>query len=87
MSKLVSIVKNLLKPSWNSSRSYSKINLLTEFSDFKPHGNQDYNSFEPLVIKNIKQILPKISNLIDIHEPVSMESYLDIYKRKYKWKT
>ena len=81
MSKLISIMKNLFKPSWDSSRSYSKINLLTEFSNFKPHGNQDYKSFEPLVIKNIQQILPKISNLIDIHDLVSFESYSDFYKK------
>jgi len=81
MSKIISIIKNFFKPSWNSPRSYSKINLLTEFSDFKPHGNQDYKSFEPLVIKNIQQILPKISNLIDMHAPLSFKSYLDFYNK------
>lgn len=81
MSNKISIIKNLFKPSWNSPRSYSKINLLTEFSDFKPHGNQDYKSFEPLVIKNIQQILPKISNLIDIHETSFFESYMDFYNK------
>ena len=81
MSKIISIIKNFFKPSWNSPRSYSKINLLTEFSDFKPHGNQDYKSFEPLVIKNIQQILPKISNLVDMHAPLSFDSYLDLYNK------
>tara|TARA_B100000900_G_scaffold416277_1_gene450957 strand:+ start:34278 stop:35120 length:843 start_codon:yes stop_codon:yes gene_type:complete len=84
MKKIFSVLKNFLYPSWDSSRSFSKLNLLKEFSDFKPHGNQDYKSFEPLVIKNIKHILPKISSLVENLEPTKIDNYLDLYNRNNK---
>lgn len=50
----------------------SKLNLIETFSNFKPHGNQPYNKFEDLIIKNINQIIPKISHLSERKKPVEI---------------
>ena len=66
MKKIINKFKSLLKPSWNSPRSKTNLNLLTTFSSFKPHGNQSYESFVPLVIKNINEIIPVISKIAEL---------------------
>lgn len=66
MKKIINKFKSLLKPSWNSPRNKTNLNLLTTFSSFKPHGNQSYESFVPLVIKNINEIIPVISKIAEL---------------------
>ncbi len=66
MKKIINKFKSLLKPPWNSPRSKTNLNLLTTFSSFKPHGNQSYESFVPLVIKNINEIIPVISKIAEL---------------------
>lgn len=66
MRKIINKCKSLLKPSWNSPRNKTSLNLLTTFSSFKPHGNQSYETFVPLVIKNINELIPTISKIAEI---------------------
>ncbi len=66
MKKIINKSKSLLKPPWNSPRSKTSLNLLTTFSSFKPHGNQSYEAFVPLVIKNINEIIPAISKIVEL---------------------
>ena len=64
--KLISWIKNILNPPWDSSRSKTKLNILTTFGNFKPHGNQNYKTFIPLVIKNINETIPAISKIVEL---------------------
>tara|TARA_B100000131_G_C18124825_1_gene614318 strand:- start:5000 stop:5842 length:843 start_codon:yes stop_codon:yes gene_type:complete len=66
MKKIINKSKSLLKPPWNSPRNKTSLNLLTTFSSFKPHGNQSYEAFVPLVIKNINEIIPAISKIVEL---------------------
>lgn len=74
-------LKSILKPGWNSPRVYSKLNLLTTFGSFKPHGNQDYKTFESLVIKNINEIIPKLALISQINNEAKVVDYLDFIQK------
>ena len=52
---IIGKVNSYIFPPWNSPQKNTSLILLTTFSSFKSHGNQDYESFVPLVIKNIKE--------------------------------
>lgn len=75
MKKIINKFKSLLNPSWNSPRNKTSLNLLTTFSSFKPHGNQSYESFVPLVIKNINEIIPTISKIAELGNQNSIIPY------------
>lgn len=81
MKKIVNVLKSILNPSWNSPRSKSKLNLLTTFSTFKPHGNQSYESFVPLLIKNINEIIPKISQISELKNKNNIINYLHYFEK------
>lgn len=82
---VINFLKSLISPGWNSSRAYSKLNLLTTFSSFKPHGNQPYKAFEPLVIKNINEIIPRLSNLAEVDNKVEIVELSDfVQQNKHK---
>jgi len=65
VNKLIGKITSLIRPPWNSPRKKTSLNLLTTFSNFKPHGNQKYESFVPLVIKNINETIPKIAQIAE----------------------
>lgn len=78
-------IKSYINPSWDSPRSFSKLNLLTTFSTYKPHGNQDYDSIVPLLIKNINEIIPTIAKIANFEKEVpkvSIEEFYDLNKHK-----
>ena len=82
--KLYQFIKNIFNPGWNSSRSKTSLNILTTFSTFKPHGNQSYKSFVPLVIKNINELLPKLSKLSQFEKQVDVESFTKFFEKNEK---
>jgi len=63
--RITKVLLRILKPGWDSPRKKSKLNLLTTFGDFKPHGSQSYESFVPLVIKNINELIPTMAKLAE----------------------
>jgi len=65
MKKILRILKRILNPSWDSPRKRNRLNILTTFGDFKPHGNQSYESFVPLLIKNINEVIPTIAKVAE----------------------
>ena len=83
--RIVLKIKSYINPSWDSPRSFSKLNLLTTFSTYKPHGNQDYDSIVPLLIKNINEIIPTIAKIANFEKEVpkvSIEEFYDLNKHK-----
>lgn len=78
--KILNIFKSFLKPPWNSPRSRTNLNLLTTFSAFKPHGNQDYKKFVPLLIENINQTIPAMSKIAEHFKKTEIVSYIDFYE-------
>lgn len=75
MKKIINKFKSLLNPSWNSPINKTSLNLLTTFSSFKPHGNQSYESFVPLVIKNINELIPAISKIVELENQNAIIPY------------
>ena len=65
-------LKLIIRKITRKNEFQSKLNLIETFSNFKPHGNQPYNKFEDLIIKNINQIIPKISHLSERKKPVEI---------------
>lgn len=82
--RAILIIKSIFYPPWNSPRSKSTLNILTTFSSFKPHGNQPYKTFEPLVIKNINELLPKLSKLAQLKKQIDIKTYETFYERNKK---
>ncbi len=82
MFKISNKLKSLINPAWNSPRSRSKINLLTTFSSFKPHGNQSYEKFVPLVIKNINELIPTIAKVAEFNEKSEKILYSNFYEER-----
>jgi len=83
--KIVLKINSYINPSWDSPRKFSKLNLLTNFSTFKPHGNQDYDLIAPLLIKNINGIIPAIAKIANFEKEVpkvSIEEFYDLNKHK-----
>ena len=80
MKRLINKIKSILNPQWNNPRKTSKLNLLTTFSTFKPHGNQSYESFVPLLIKNINEVLPKIAEISELKNKVDVVNYLAFFE-------
>lgn len=70
-------INNFINPGWNSKRASSKINLAKTFSDFKPTGNQNYKTFESLIIKNIQQLIPTMSQIVEISDDIEI---LDLHE-------
>ena len=77
--RIVLKIKSYINPSWDSPRSFSKLNLLTTFSTYKPHGNQDYDSIVPLLIKNINEIIPTIAKIANFEKEVPKVSIEEFY--------
>ena len=71
-----------MRPPWNSPRKKTSLNLLTTFSSFKPHGNQDYESFVPLVVQNINEIIPKVAQIAEFEEKNKILTYSIFYDQK-----
>lgn len=65
-------INNFINPGWNSKRAFSKINLAKTFSDFKPTGNQNYKTFESLIIKNIQELIPTMSQIVEISDDIEI---------------
>lgn len=85
LKKIFNKVNEILNPAWNNPRKNTKLNLLTTFNSFKPHGNQDYETFVPLLIRNINEIIPKIANIAEIEakdEIISFSIFNKINKNK-----
>jgi len=82
-----SLILPFKKYGWDDERSVSKINLLTTFPAFKPHGNQDYKTFEGLVIKNINEVIPKIAELAEFETNISIKSYKEFYEENKRAKS
>lgn len=80
MKKIINKINSILNPGWNNPRKTSKLNLLTTFSSFKPHGNQNYESFVPLLIKNINEIIPKIAEISELKNKVYLVNYLAYFE-------
>ena len=80
MKRLINKIKSILNPQWNNPRKTSKLNLLTTFSTFKPHGNQSYESFVPLIIQNINEVLPKIAEISELKNKVDVVNYLAFFE-------
>ena len=80
MKRLINKIKTILNPQWNNPRKTSKLNLLLTFSTFKPHGNQSYESFVPLLIKNINEVLPKIAEISELKNKVDVVNYLAFFE-------
>ena len=78
--RLISWIKSILNPPWDSSRSKTKLNILTTFGNFKPHGNQDYKRFIPLVIKNINETIPAISKIVELSNQNEIPTYSQYYE-------
>lgn len=76
--KIISYVK----PPWNSPQKKTSLNLLTTFSSFKPHGNQDYESFVPLVVQNINETIPKIAQIAEFEAKNNILTYSMFYDQK-----
>ena len=71
-----------MRPPWNSPRKKTSLNLLTTFSSFKPHGNQDYESFVPLVVQNINETIPKIAQIAEFGDKNNILTYSMFYDQK-----
>lgn len=80
MKRLINKIKSTLNPQWNNPRKTSKLNLLTTFSSFKPHGNQSYESFVPLLIKNINEVIPRIAEISELKNKVDVVNYLAYFE-------
>ena len=80
ITKIINKIKSLYKTSWDSPRSTTKLNILTTFSTFKPHGNQDYKTFVPLVVKNINETIPAISKIAELNSQNEIITYSEFYK-------
>jgi len=74
-------LKKLFDIPWYSKKNKTTLNLLTTFSAFKPHGNQNYKTFEPLVIKNINEIILKLSQISEIENKTTIVEYLNFYEQ------
>lgn len=79
--RLFLFLKNIFRPPWDSQRSKTNLNLLTTFSAFKPHGNQEYKKFVPLLIKNINETIPTISKIVDHFKESEIIDYLDYFEK------
>lgn len=79
--KITGKLHHFTKPPWDSSRNKTSLNLLTTFSNFKPHGNQNYESFVPLVIQNINEIIPKIAIIAEFEDKDEIISFSTYYKK------
>jgi len=82
VNKLIGKITSLIRPPWNSPRKKTSLNLLTTFSNFKPHGNQKYESFVPLVIKNINETIPKIAQIAEFEGRNQILTYSFFYDQK-----
>ena len=83
--KIIGKVYSYIYPPWNSPRKKTSLNLLTTFSSFKPHGNQNYESFVPLVVKNINETIPKIAQIAEFNDKNEIFNYSTFYdKNKHK---
>lgn len=82
INKVIDKITLLMRPPWNSPRKKTSLNLLTTFSSFKPHGNQDYESFVPLVVQNINEIIPKITQIAEFEEKNKILTYSIFYDQK-----
>ena len=82
INKVIDKITLLMRPPWNSPRKKTSLNLLTTFSSFKPHGNQDYESFVPLVVQNINEIIPKITQIAEFDEKNKILTYSIFYDQK-----
>lgn len=82
VNKLIGKITSLIRPPWNSPRKKTSLNLLTTFSNFKPHGNQKYESFVPLVIKNINETIPKIAQIAEFEGRNQILTYSFFYNQK-----
>ncbi len=82
INKVIDKITLLMRPPWNSPRKKTSLNLLTTFSSFKPHGNQDYESFVPLVVQNINEIIPKITQIAEFEEKNKILTYSVFYDQK-----
>lgn len=85
--KLAGKITSLIRPPWNSPRKKTSLNLLTTFSNFKPHGNQKYESFVPLVIQNINETIPKIAQIAEFEDKNQILDYSIFYDRKKHMRT
>ena len=65
MKRILRILNRILNPGWDSPRKRTSLNLLTTFGDFKPHGSQSYESFVPLLIKNVNEAIPTIAKVAE----------------------
>ena len=82
INKVIDKITLLMRPPWNSPRKKTSLNLLTTFSSFKPHGNQDYESFVPLVVQNINEIIPKVAQIAEFEEKNKILTYSIFYDQK-----
>tara|TARA_B100002019_G_scaffold288644_1_gene302662 strand:- start:295 stop:1149 length:855 start_codon:yes stop_codon:yes gene_type:complete len=80
--KIIGKVNSYIFPPWNSPQKKTSLNLLTTFSSFKPHGNQDYESFVPLVVKNINETIPKIAQIAEFEDKNKILNYSIFYDQK-----
>lgn len=80
--RLIGKTKSIFFPPWNSPRKKTSLNLLTTFSSFKPHGNQKYESFVPLVVQNINETIPKIAQIAEFDDKNKILNYLIFYDQK-----
>ena len=71
----------MVKPFLEQSKKKTNLNLLTTFSAFKPHGNQDYESFVPLLIQNINETIPKIANIAEFDDRAEIINFFNIYNK------
>ena len=78
--RLIKKVKSSLNPPWDSAKSKTKLNILTTFDNFKPHGNQNYKTFVPLVIKNINETIPAISKIVELSNQNEIPTYSQYYE-------
>ena len=79
INKIIDKITSIIKPPWNSPRKKTSLNLLTTFSSFKPHGNQDYESFVPLVVQNINETIPKIAQIAEFENKNNILDYSMFY--------
>jgi hypothetical protein len=77
MKKFYHKIKEYLNPSWDSKFSFSKLNLLTTFPDFKPHGNDRYEKFEPVLIENINNTIPTLSKVNSMFNNIEIKSLVN----------
>ena len=80
ITKLINKLKSFNKYPWDSPKNFTKLNILNEFSNFKPHGNNDYNAFVPLVIKNINEVIPALSQIAQFNKQTEIISYKQFFE-------